>query len=533
MPDLQERLVALASEGVPRGADLVLAGARRSLDGTPVAQPLVPQKRLPRAALVGIAIVVVLAVVGSSLLLLRDPSGSPSNLVPVVPNENPYRDLFESTPARPGDPTTFLVPGYLPAGMQPIEITGGDRPGQVTSEGGSPSVKREQIWVRLDAVGSRPAASLTLSWGPGAAARIERVPPDTTPPPTDPLAGIRDQGTPIELRGTTGYYNAQRRYLAWEEPPGQLVSITATTLDRADMVAMAEALERHGEDFTVAEAPAGFVQVTDDPGTQSFGSNARTMTYQADGRGLQIRLADAVDRSPGAALSDVGPSSIGADPHIVGVRGHHAVVTRIALNGGGTYSPQTMFMIGANQVVEWREPKGVSVTVSGVGLSEAEVLAVARDLEATDLTGWTALVAQAPGRTGGFGSAPSTQTLFKGEEGAVAQAFHDWIDRIGKPGATTADIEGGQTAPGSDGLAQTFADLFSSPALPPRLSVDVTGVRIVQPDRALVRFSILSNGQPKLSDQQGGAVKIDGRWRVSRSTFCSVIALVNVRCPAP
>jgi hypothetical protein len=445
-----------------------------------------------------------------------------------VPNENPYRDLFQSTPARPGDPTTFLVPGFLPEGMQPLEITGGDEPGQVRSRGGSPSTKREQTWVRLDATGSRPTEALSLSWGPGATARIERTPPDTTPQPTDPLAGNPDRGTPIGIPGTTGYNDARRRIHAWEEPAGQLVSITAKTLDRADVVAMASALERHGEDFTVTEAPAGFVQVTDDPGMASGGANARTMTYQsADGRGLQIRLADAVDRSPGAALSDVGPSSIGADPHIVDVRGHHAVVTRIALNGGGTYGPRTMFMIGADQVVEWREPHGVSVTVSGVGLSEAEVLAVARDLRSTDLPGWTALVAQAPGRSGGFVPAPAKQTLFKGEEGNVARAFHDWIDRIGKPGAATSIIERG------DDLTDTFAELFSSPALPPNLSVDVTGVRIVQPDRALVRFSILSNGQPKLSDQQGGAVKVDGEWRVSRSTFCAVVALVNVRCPAP
>ena len=516
MHDLKERLESLASEGALRGADLVLAGARRALDGMPVTHALVPQRRMPRPALVGIAIVVVLAVVASSLLLLRDPaaSPSPSNLVPVLPNENPYRDLFQSTPARPGDPTTFLVPGFLPAGMQPLEITGGFEPDRVTSRGGSPSTKHQQTWVRFDTTSERPAEVIIVSWGPGT---------------TDPLAGTRNQGTRVDLRDTTGYLRPHQGSLTWEEPAGQLVSVTAETLDRAEIVAMADAFERHGEDFTVAEAPAGFVQVTDDPGMASDGTNARTMIYKdAQGRGLEIRVADAVERSPGASLSDVGPGAIGADPHVVDVRGHHAVVARIALNGGGAYNARTTFMVGANQTVQWREPRNVTVTVNGVGLTEAEVLAVARGLRRVDADGWDEVLALAPGRSGAPPPAPAQLAEpVRGERAAVADAFERWLSSTRDLDTMTEVIEDGTDLRGS------FEQLAKSSNNPAHPGVRVTSVRLVGTDRALVTFTILSDGRELLPDQQGGAVKIDGRWRVSRSTFCSVVALVNVQCAAP
>ena len=63
------------------------------------------------------------------------------------------------------------------------------------------------------------------------------------------------------------------------------------------------------------------------------------------------------------------------------------------------------------------------------------------------------------------------------------------------------------------------------------LSARVDAVRLVSSERALVTFSILANGAPKLDDQQGGAVRVNGRWVVNRATYCSVVALVGVGCP--
>jgi len=57
-------------------------------------------------------------------------------------------------------------------------------------------------------------------------------------------------------------------------------------------------------------------------------------------------------------------------------------------------------------------------------------------------------------------------------------------------------------------------------------------VRLVYDTHALLTFSILDeNGKVVLGNQQGGAVKIDGNWRVSRTTYCALVAQGGIHCP--
>jgi hypothetical protein len=261
----------------------------------------------------------------------------------------------------------------------------------------------------------------------------------------------------------------------------------------------------------------------------SEGANTRTMIYQdSQGRGLEVRVADAVERSPGSALSAVGSGGIGADPHIVDVRGHHAVAARVALNGGGSYSARTTFMIGANQTVAWREPGDVTVTVNGVGLTEDEVLAVARGLRRVDAEGWDEVLALAPGRSGAPPPTPEPtkpQEPLTGERAAVAHAFERWLSSTRDIDAEVEAVEDGPS------LRASFEKLAASASNPEHPGARVTSVRLVGTNRALVTFTILSDGRDLLVDQQGGAVKIDGRWRVNRATYCSIAAVAGVICP--
>jgi hypothetical protein len=59
--------------------------------------------------------------------------------------------------------------------------------------------------------------------------------------------------------------------------------------------------------------------------------------------------------------------------------------------------------------------------------------------------------------------------------------------------------------------------------------VRVLRVRFVDERRARVRFAFVIGGSQL--PQDGLAVKIDDRWRVSRETFCRVVAMAGVQCP--
>jgi hypothetical protein len=95
------------------------------------------------------------------------------------------------------------------------------------------------------------------------------------------------------------------------------------------------------------------------------------------------------------------------------------------------------------------------------------------------------------------------------------------------PDTERAVIEDGEC------LGDSFAALAQSPNNPARPGVRVSAVRLVGSDRALVTFTILSDGRDLLLDQQGGAVKVDGRWLVRRATFCSIAAVAGVICRSP
>ena len=59
----------------------------------------------------------------------------------------------------------------------------------------------------------------------------------------------------------------------------------------------------------------------------------------------------------------------------------------------------------------------------------------------------------------------------------------------------------------------------------------VVDVTFVDPEHAAVRYSIVLNGQPVVNRHLGDAVLIDGKWLISRLTFCQIMAMGGVVIP--
>ena len=50
-------------------------------------------------------------------------------------------------------------------------------------------------------------------------------------------------------------------------------------------------------------------------------------------------------------------------------------------------------------------------------------------------------------------------------------------------------------------------------------------------DHAEVQYTLLHDGQPQFGLRTGVAVRIDGRWMVSRATECALLSLGGITCP--
>jgi hypothetical protein len=526
MSELKERLLVLAGRGPSRGADKVFEDASAALRSESVARVSTRSRRRIVVAIVAAAGVVGLAV--SGVVWLRDDDSRP--VVHVLPASDDLRDLYDTSDQAPlGDPL-YLVPGYVPDGLVPFRVQGGDQPGFIIGQGGSPGTTRFQTFVKLDGAGRRAVGVFQVQWGPGATQYDGRPPGAATPTGGDPLAGYRQQSVPDRVRGRDALYAESLNSLAWEEPEGRMVAVSSQPVGGEQLTvdelhAVAESLVDSAAGFTVTDVPAGYRLVADAPGMGSFGGNAREVVYRAgDGRGFRVYIVDDSEMPPGLNLMPVPSIGGERDPHLVEVRGHHAVATRQLMSSMG-FDQQTLFLRGADQNLQWLEPANVMVTVNGVGLSEDELLKIANDLEVVDRSGWEHLLVQAPGLgTGGTASPTEPEPVLEGDERAAADAFHTWISP-GDLEQLVTRIEDGDALRDVLAESQTHVDPAAT------YEARVHEVRLVDPDHALVTFSLLRDGAALLANQQGVAVRIDGRWVVSRATYCAIVAMGGVSCP--
>ncbi len=102
--------------------------------------------------------------------------------------------------------------------------------------------------------------------------------------------------------------------------------------------------------------------------------------------------------------------------------------------------------------------------------------------------------------------------------------------------ASATTSEDGQSVPsvemGADLGPTLLQALERNPFPPPAESrIDVDAVAFVDTEHAAVWFTITIDGIPRLSNQRGDAVVVDGAWKMARSTFCALMASAGVACP--
>jgi hypothetical protein len=135
---------------------------------------------------------------------------------------------------------------------------------------------------------------------------------------------------------------------------------------------------------------------------------------------------------------------------------------------------------------------------------------------ASDQSGWGPL--QLPPRV--FGPAPREPSALPAIEHAFRTVFAD---------ATTDEEKAEALEDGSELLTALVEARQRVPALGP-VRVHVQRVRFLDEGRARVGFAILL-GRGNGPSFEGTAVETNGVWRVSRETFCHVVAMAGVRCP--
>jgi hypothetical protein len=394
MPDLKEQLTRLGEIGEPRGAASVWQAAASSRGAHSTG--LVPDDRIRRRLLQAVAAAVVIACAAASLVWLRADDDADRH-VKISPAGPELQDLYDTSGQAPLGSPTYLVPTYVPEGMTPYRVQGGDDPGRIASRGGSTEVKRAQLWVKFDPAGTRPAEQFIVQWGPGAVALAESPFTETRPElvTDDPLASLRFQSVPDHVGVRGALYVEHLHGIAWEQPAGQMVMVSADSLTRDEVRTIAEGLEPSPTgDFRVTNAPLGYALVSDAPGMGSLGTNEREVTFRSsDDRGFRVAITDDMQQPPGLNLVD-GPGSFGRrDVRLVEVRGQLGIATNELVSR--SYDAGVQFLVRADQFVQWLEPGNVLVTMESKGLTAEELLEVARGLHVVDRDGWTELAAQA------------------------------------------------------------------------------------------------------------------------------------------
>lgn len=126
----------------------------------------------------------------------------------------------------------------------------------------------------------------------------------------------------------------------------------------------------------------------------------------------------------------------------------------------------------------------------------------------------------APAASASATSSPASS----GSSAAISQITTNWESFFS--GATSAAKKISVLQNG-----QSFASVINAQAgsaMSKSASAKVLSV-LVNPTgtQAVVKYDVLFGGQPALSDQSGVAVRQNGAWKVSDSSFCALLALEN------
>jgi hypothetical protein len=113
------------------------------------------------------------------------------------------------------------------------------------------------------------------------------------------------------------------------------------------------------------------------------------------------------------------------------------------------------------------------------------------------------------------------------DEAAIQQAYERWMDDQTDAGldASTEDPDAVRR-PSHEGWAQHSPDDLA------QYEGRVESITLIDADHARVVYTILHGGQLAFANRTGTAVRLDGAWKVSTDTVCSMLSLGGITCPA-
>jgi len=150
-------------------------------------------------------------------------------------------------------------------------------------------------------------------------------------------------------------------------------------------------------------------------------------------------------------------------------------------------------------------------------------MAIGEPGTSTTSTSTSTTVETVPAATTVPTTAPAAAT---GEEADIRAVFLAWLDA--------------QERNAMDGIVEDFASIAAthlegmhqhSEADLAKYSGRVDSVTIIDATHADVRYTVLFDGRPQFSMVPGQAIKIDGRWMVSRETVCNLLKNGGLTCP--
>lgn len=164
----------------------------------------------------------------------------------------------------------------------------------------------------------------------------------------------------------------------------------------------------------------------------------------------------------------------------------------------------------------------VTIGAAGCGSSGGSAgQATSTDQSATEQS---ASRASTTGAAGSDGGGADSSGLTSAERQTITTAFEKFFD-----GQSDAETKLGQIQD-----PDRFADTINAQAgldIAKSTTVKVGDVDKVAPGRAAVTYTILMNDDPVLADQHGYAVREDDEWKVSASSFCTLLTLENEGTP--
>lgn len=109
---------------------------------------------------------------------------------------------------------------------------------------------------------------------------------------------------------------------------------------------------------------------------------------------------------------------------------------------------------------------------------------------------------------------------------AVTNAYVTFFNGSTPPAERAALVENG------DVFLPTLEGMTANPQAM-GTTATVEGVTLTDPENAEVKWTLLMNGAPVLPDQSGAAIQEDGTWKVTATTFCTLLAIQGGGAPVP